>query len=61
MLKINKYLPGLLFRKFFLVRMMNNINNSVLEKVIVTNTTPKKEGEENIDKITRLSVGNKIH
>lgn len=36
---------------------LNNINNSVLEKIIVTNTTPKKKGEEAVDKITRLSVG----
>ncbi|KAL4439526.1 hypothetical protein ABPG74_003928 [Tetrahymena malaccensis] len=34
----------------------NNIKNSVLENIVVTNTTPKKPGEENIDKITRLSV-----
>lgn len=34
----------------------NNIKNSVLENIIVTNTTPRKPGEENIDKITRLSV-----
>ncbi len=36
---------------------LNNIKNSELEKIVVTNTTPKKIGEENIDKITRLSVG----
>jgi ribose-phosphate pyrophosphokinase len=36
---------------------LNNIKNSKLEKIIVTNTTPKKIGEESIDKITRLSVG----
>ncbi|EGR27076.1 phosphoribosylpyrophosphate synthetase, putative [Ichthyophthirius multifiliis] len=35
---------------------LNNIKNSKLEKIIVTNTTPKKPGEEEIDKITRLSV-----
>jgi len=35
-----------------------NISNSVLENIVVTNTTPKKPGEESIDKITRLSVGN---
>lgn len=37
----------------------NNIKNSVLENIVVTNTTPRKPGEESIDKITRLSVGNK--
>lgn len=33
-----------------------NISGSVLENIVVTNTTPRKPGEENIDKITRLSV-----
>lgn len=36
---------------------LKNISSSVLENVIVTNTTPKKAGEDSIDKITRLSVG----
>lgn len=35
---------------------LKNISSSVLENVIVTNTTPKKAGEDSIDKITRLSV-----
>jgi len=34
----------------------DNIANSCLEKVIVSDTTPRKPGEENIDKIIRLSV-----
>ncbi len=34
-----------------------NIKGSVLENIVVTNTTPRKPGEESLDKITRLSVG----
>ncbi len=36
---------------------LDNISKSCLDNIIVTNTTPKKKGEENIEKITRLSVG----
>ena len=34
-----------------------NIKKSVLENIVVTNTTPSKPGEAEIDTITRLSVG----
>lgn len=33
-----------------------NISSSVLEQIIITDTTPKKEGEKEMDKILRLSV-----
>jgi len=35
----------------------NNISNSTIEKIIVTDTIPAKLGEDAISKITRLSVG----
>jgi ribose-phosphate pyrophosphokinase len=35
---------------------MTNIQNSQLDQLIVTNSIPAKEGEENIDRIIRLSV-----
>lgn len=33
------------------------INNSLIDKLVVTNTIPKKKDEEKCDKIIRLSVG----
>ncbi|KRX03184.1 hypothetical protein PPERSA_07012 [Pseudocohnilembus persalinus] len=33
-----------------------NINESIMEQIIVTDTTPKKPGEQESDKILRLSV-----
>ncbi len=35
----------------------DNIKKSTIQQIIVTNSIPAKSGEENIEKITRLSVG----
>lgn len=36
---------------------LTNLENSLLDEVLVTNTIPSKEQEENISKIKRLSIG----
>ncbi len=41
---------------YLIGKALQNINNSQLDQVIVTNSIPAKEGEENINRIIRLSV-----
>lgn len=36
----------------------DNINNSLIDNIIVTNTIPQREGEKDCLKIVRLSVAN---